>query len=414
VQSQNILPFPKFGTGDNVFVILQCSIAFGTVTQKLSFTGSKTKKPEWRFRINGKHPKIGSTSAPFLSEELEPFFQKGDIVLYTNVVADRDPEISVGVITEPYANGDFWSLELKLVSLLQMDASSTVVLITKDITTKRSSNISKVVCVQNDFFLCLRFPAVLRNKSTFLFDLKVTLFPFEPGTGPAPPTDAIYVHPCVHDYLSGLSLSLKAGCTKPEVPWPVFTSRLAFHVLCHAGLTAHETAIPFLIMSPLQQVIKGKPTDCLAGFKGASSNRSFVPTAQCVPSLVEASTEVFEGGNLSNTGGLVVKSYVFANGILKVHFENHAPVELDSAREETFFVRLSFPCKVSTAFHGTVEDGIFFSAQGKFIVAVHSNFARPWEDKDKVDAIVSESPGRKYKFLVYSNCNDAARVFIPV
>jgi len=257
-------------------------------------------------------------------------------------------------------------------------------------------------------------PSVLINKYFFFFNDKVTLVPFDPLSGPAPPADAIYVHPRVHDFLSGLSKTLKAGSTSAEVHWPVFTSDLACHVLGHAGISATEAAVPFLMMSPAHQTIRGKPNDHVAGYKGASSNRSFVQKSECVPFLVEASTPVFEGGNLITAVGLVVKSYVFSDGTLKVKFENHAPVELDSARQQKFFVRLSYPCKVSTAFHGTVEDGIFFSVHGKCIVAVHSSFVRPWADSDKLDAIVSESPEKPYKFLVFANSVDAARVFSPV
>ena len=167
-----------------------------------------------------------------------------------------------------------------------------------------------------------------------LFNVKVNLCPFDPASGPAPAADAIYVHPCVYTTLTGISLALKEGCTKAEVPWPVFTSSHSCHVLSHAGVVRMEKAVPFLMMSAARQKLKGKSEESNAGFKGTS--RSFVPKADCVPSLVVESTPVFEGGNLSNTGGLVVKSYVFSNGTLKVHFENHATVELDSARQQNF------------------------------------------------------------------------------
>jgi hypothetical protein len=173
-----------------------------------------------------------------------------------------------------------------------------------------------------------------------------------------------------------------------------------------------EKAVPFLMMSAAKQKIKGKPDESNAGFKGTS--RSFVSKAECVPSLVEPSTTVLKGGNSSDSGGLVVKSYLYSSNTLRVQFENHASVELDSARQEKFVVSLSFPFKVSTAFNGFVEDGIFFSANGKCIVAVGSRFERPWTDSDGLAASVSESPERPYKFLVFANCEDAAGLFCPV
>jgi hypothetical protein len=248
-----------------------------------------------------------------------------------------------------------------------------------------------------------------------LFNFKVNLYPFDPASGPAPAADAIYVNPCVYTTLTGISISLKEGCTKAEVQWPVFTSTHSCHVLSHAGLTRIERAVPFLMMSAAKQKIKGKSDESYAGFK-ATSSRSFVSKAECVPSLVEPSTIVFKEGNYSNTGRLVVKSYSYTStsNTLKVQFENHAPVDLDSARQEKFVVSLSFPFKVSTAFNGSVEDGIFFSAHGKCIVAVPRRFEHPWADSDGLGASVSESPERRYKFLVFANCENAAALFSPV
>ena len=245
-----------------------------------------------------------------------------------------------------------------------------------------------------------------------LFNVKVNLCPFDPASGPAPAADAIYVHPCVYTTLNGISMALKEGCTNAEVPWPVFTSSHSCHVLSHAGVVRVEKAVPFLMMSAARQKLKGKADESNAGFKGTS--RSFVPKAECVPSLVEPSTIVFKGGDSSNSGGLVVKSYLFSSNTLRVQFDNHASVELDSLRQEKFVVSLSFPFKVSTAFNGLVEDGIFFSANGKCIVAVGSRFERPWTDSDGLDASVSVSPERPYKFLVFANCEDAAGLFSPV
>ena len=93
-----------------------------------------------------KNPKLSPTSAPFHSDEIDAYFQKGDIILFKAVREDLEPEFCVEDIKEPFANNDLWSLELTLVSLLQKkDSSSTVVVITNDITTKRSSHITKVV-----------------------------------------------------------------------------------------------------------------------------------------------------------------------------------------------------------------------------------------------------------------------------
>ena len=242
--------------------------------------------------------------------------------------------------------------------------------------------------------------------------MKVNLCPFAPDSGSAPVADAIYVHPCVYVTLDEISRALKAGCTKAEVPWPVFTSNHSCHVLSLSGISRIETAVSFLLMSAAKQRMKGKPEESNVGFKGTS--RSFVSKAECVPLLVEPTTIVLKGGNLTNTGVLVVKSYLYSNNTLKVQFEKGASVELGSARQEKFFVPLDFPLKVSTAFHGSVEDGIFFSAHGKCIVAVPRRFERPWADSDGLVASVSESSDRSYKFLVFANCEDAARYFSPV
>jgi hypothetical protein len=146
VETNLFLPLPIFGTGDNVLVSVQGSIAFGTVTQKLAVTGSKAKTPEWRYRIDGQTSTLTPTSAPFNSDEIDAFFQKGDFIIYKEVRKDIDPKLCVGVIKEPFAKTDFWSSELTLISMLKKkDSSSTVDVITTEITTKRSSHITKVV-----------------------------------------------------------------------------------------------------------------------------------------------------------------------------------------------------------------------------------------------------------------------------
>ena len=91
-------------------------------------------------------PKLLPSSAPFHSDEIDAYFHKGDIILFKENRKDLDPEFFVGVIREPFASNDLWSLEMTLVTLLQKnDSSSTVEVITNDITTKRSSHITKVV-----------------------------------------------------------------------------------------------------------------------------------------------------------------------------------------------------------------------------------------------------------------------------
>jgi hypothetical protein len=61
-----------------------------------------------------------------------------------------------------------------------------------------------------------------------------------------------------------------------------------------------------------------------------------VERANCVPSLVAPSTLVSEGELFSEKDGKVVKSYQHLNDKLKVLFEHHSPVLLDSATAQKF------------------------------------------------------------------------------
>jgi hypothetical protein len=141
VESKKLLPFPKFGKGDNVLVNVQGSVAFGTVTSKISVCGLRSKKSEWRYRVEGKYIKTSPNSAAFHSAELEPYFQTGDFILYF----DGNAEISVGVVLDPLTSEDLWSISIRVVSLLLQEPSSGVKVILKDITARRASNIVQVI-----------------------------------------------------------------------------------------------------------------------------------------------------------------------------------------------------------------------------------------------------------------------------
>jgi len=246
--------------------------------------------------------------------------------------------------------------------------------------------------------------------------LQVTLVSFDPLTASAPYSDAVHVHPSVYTCLSTLSNDVKAGCTRAPVPWPVFTLGLSCHVLNLTGTSGNVSALPFLKMSSTLQAIRGKTKDQLAGFRSSTNTRAYVERANCVPSLVAPATFVSEGETFSEKDGMVVKSYQQENDKLKVLFEHHSPVVLDTATAPKFNIGLTFPFKVSTALEGSIEDGIFFPVHGKYVVAVNKRFRRrPLSSgEDEVHASESETPETWFKFLVFTKIGDAASIFCPV